>query len=72
MSTAKLWGVSKAEVKDSEIFGHGTAGNPTNSWYWHVRQDTFGNAVPVANSSSYDVKIVYYCMFKQRIQLSES
>lgn len=72
MSTAKIYGISKQEVKDNGNYGHSTATNPVSQWFWHVESQTFGSSVPVTNAVNYDVQITYYCMFKRRIQLQES
>lgn len=72
MSTAKMYGISKQEVKDNSVFGHSTATNPTSQWFWHVEAQTFGSSVPSTNAMNYDIQVTYYCMFKRRIQLQES
>lgn len=63
VKTSKIWGVSSQEVKDNDDFAH-AASNPINGWTFCTNSwaTTGGNASVAAQ-----VKITYYCMFKEKI-----
>lgn len=72
MSTAKMYCVSRSEVKDNDLYSHSTATNPTNSWYWILQGTTFGGVVPSNFNFQYDITITYYVMFKRRSTLTDA
>lgn len=70
MSTAKIFCISKQEVKDNAIYGHSSGGNPTNQWYWILT--TAAQSQPtMVKSYEYDVEVTYWYMFKDRAVISD-
>lgn len=65
MSTAKMYCISKQEVKDKEVYGHTDAANPTNQWYWILTTAAF-DLSNILYEYTVDVEIIYYVMFKER------
>lgn len=70
MSVAKIWGVDKQTVQSDDLFRANTSGsNPSNQFYWHVFCYDMGGTEA---NCFIQTKIVYYCEFFDRNQLSTS
>lgn len=66
-STAKMYCVSKAEIKDNTSYWHQVGSDPALQWFWILELET---PASVSNFSwVQDVQITYYCMFKRRISV---
>lgn len=71
MSSAKMFCVSKQEIKDNPVFGHATNTNPANTWYWLLTGAVQGGGAVNPMSFTYDVEITYYVVFKRRQFISD-
>lgn len=65
-STAKMFCVSKQEIKDNSLYWHQQGTDPTSQWFWIMEVDW-----PASVTTSYvvDTTIIYYCMFKRRVNV---
>lgn len=72
MSTAKIYGVNKSNVKNDDLFSSPTGTLPTNQWSYLL---SYGNLNPAASAATNyitEVKITYYCEFYERRNLPRS
>lgn len=62
-STAKMYCVSRDEVKNNATYWHQESSDPAYQWFWIMEIDW-----PTSVTTSYvlDTTITYYCMFKRR------
>lgn len=66
-STAKMYTVSKQNVKDTVDYWHQGSNNPSRQWFWVLQCEV--PSVPSALNWVQDVSITYYCMFKRRVSV---
>lgn len=69
MSTAKVWGQSKAAVKAESDFTSVYNSSPVKTWYWNILMDS-----PDDTNTNFDVivEVTYYCEFFDRNEISAS
>lgn len=62
MSTKTMFGVTKKEVMNDDLYAGNQTNNPTNQFFWHI---LIYNPAAAAVTKAYRIKLTYYCMFRK-------
>lgn len=68
-STRKCLGLTKAQMAEKD-YSASVGSAPTEIWYWNILFNS-ADGIDLVNAS-YRVKLVYYCEFYERVEMSQS